>query len=74
MASGINGKTEDKVKTEIKLYCDPELKKLAGLAARKAELPLSDYIVKVLAYKLNRKDLSKIPRKIMGRPLSSSAS
>lgn len=57
-----------KLTTEISVYCDPELKRLAGERADEAQLPLSEYIVRVLAKELKRPDLAKIPRKPMGRP------
>lgn len=56
------------MKVEIKLYCDSELKSLLGCASDVEELPLSDFIVKVLAEHMGRPDLAKIPRKKMGRP------
>jgi hypothetical protein len=61
-------RTEGKMKTEIKLYCDPELKRLLGRRSDVAELPLSDFIVKVMAEYIDHPELAKIPRKKMGRP------
>lgn len=57
-----------KVAAEISVYCDPELKDLAGAAADEAGVPLSEYVAQVLAEKFQRPDLAKIPRKPMGRP------
>jgi len=53
---------------DIRVYCDPALKALAGKQADAAGLPLSEYVAKVLAERLNRPELAKIPRKPTGRP------
>lgn len=69
MTSGKNKNFEGgKVAAEISVYCDPELKRLAGNAADAAGLPLSEYVAQVLAKEFNRPDLAKVPRKPMGRP------
>lgn len=47
---------------------DPELKNLLGEAADKEEVPLNEYMAKILAKSIGRPDLAKIPRKSMGRP------
>lgn len=73
MSHGSNGNPEAKVKTEIKVYCDPDLKNLLADAAEAANLPLSDFIVKRLAKSVGRPDLAVIPRKKMGRPITRSA-
>lgn len=57
-----------KLTAEIKMYVDPELKRVAGEAAEKAGLPLSEWIAKVIARKLGKPSLGKIPRKAFGRP------
>lgn len=46
----------------------PELKQLLGEKAVESGLPLSDYLVWVLAKHVGRRDLATIPRKVMGRP------
>lgn len=74
MSSGLNENSEGKMKAEIKLYCDPKLKDVLADLAEAARLPLSDFIVKKLAGMAGRKDLSTIPRKKMGRPITRSAS
>jgi len=53
---------------DIRVYCHPDLKDLAGRAADAAELPLSEFVAKVLAEKLGREDLGIIPRKPPGGP------
>lgn len=52
----------------IHIYCDPELKRLAGMAADHADLPLSEWIARVLAKHIGRPELGRIPRKSIGRP------
>jgi hypothetical protein len=49
-------------------FCDPRLKDLAGKEADKRGIPLSEFVVQVLAEFLARPDLAAIPRKRMGRP------
>lgn len=60
--------TDKRMTADIRVYCDPRLKDLAGRASDKAGLPLSEYIVRVLANHLGRPKLGKIPRKSIGRP------
>lgn len=50
------------------LKMKPELKDLAGKKADKLGLPLSEFIVQILANDLKRPDLGTIPRKRIGRP------
>ena len=52
----------------ITAYGDPELKRLICKEADAANLPLSEFVVKVLAEHLHRPDLAKVPRGKMGRP------
>lgn len=59
---------DDKMVAEIRVYADPELKRLAGLEADKIGIPLSEFVVRALAEKLRRTDLQIIPRKPSGRP------
>jgi hypothetical protein len=54
--------------TKIAIYAPPELKRQAGKAADGARLPLSEWIVQLIARKLRRPDLAVIPRKKPGRP------
>lgn len=66
---GSNRPQEDaKLTADIRVYCDPELKRLAGEAADAAKLPLSEFVAKVVAEALGRPDLARIPRKSLGRP------
>ncbi len=46
----------------------PELKRLAGLAADRDQVPLSEFFVRAVAEKLGRPDLAVVPRKKPGRP------
>lgn len=48
--------------------CLPELKELIGQMADAAQMPLGEYVVKVLADHAGRPDLATIPRKHPGRP------
>lgn len=59
---------QPKMTTEIRVYCAPELKDVIGILADKADLPLSEYVVRVLADHAKRPDLRHVPRKPMGRP------
>lgn len=59
---------EKKLTVDIRVYASEELKELAWDEAEKIGLPLSEYIVRVLADHLSRPDLRVIPRKAMGRP------
>ena len=58
----------EKMTADIRVYCDPALKDLAGKAADAQNLPLSEFVVKALAIYLKRPDLVDIPRKKSGRP------
>lgn len=69
MESGIIANEGDrKMTADIRVYCDPRLKDLAGKAADKAGLPLSEFIVQLIAKGLRKPELAKIPRKSIGRP------
>ena len=46
----------------------PELKNLVDQNAYDQGVPTNEYVAKILADKLKRPDLAKIPRKPMGRP------
>jgi hypothetical protein len=46
----------------------PELKRLVGERADAADLPLNEYVARVLAEHLARPDLAWIPRKKPGGP------
>lgn len=63
-----------KLTAEIRVYCDPLLKDLAGKAADEKQLPLSEFVVQVLAEYLERPELAHVPRKPMGRPRNQLAS
>ncbi len=52
----------------INFHVDPELKDLAGEAAKKAGIPLGEFIARAIAEKLGRPDLGNIPRISWGRP------
>ncbi len=52
----------------FRVYCKWQLKDLIGKKADKANLPLSEYVAKVMAKHVGRPDLAVIPRKKMGRP------
>lgn len=60
--------SEVKMVAEISVYCHPELKDLAGKQADREGIPLSEYIARVLADRLDRPDLRAVPRKSIGRP------
>jgi hypothetical protein len=51
----------------LSAYCHPELKRLAASAADRANIPLSEIVVRALATYLKRPDLSIVPRKPTGR-------
>ncbi len=57
-----------KLTTHLHLPVAPELKELVDQAAYDAGLPTNEYVAKILAEKLRRPDLARIPRKPMGRP------
>lgn len=69
MASKQRNSSEDrKLSAVITVICDPELKDLAWRAADAAGLPLSEFCAQMIAKAMDRPDLSKVPRKPMGRP------
>lgn len=47
---------------EIRVYAPPQLKELAFQAAEAAGLPLTEWVVRAMAEKLQRPDLSIITR------------
>jgi len=53
---------------QIMVYCSPELKRLAGEWADAAGVPLSEFVVRALAERIERPDLAIVPRKKSGRP------
>ena len=46
----------------------PELKKILHRAADAENLPMNEFVARVLAKHFNRPELGTIPRKKMGRP------
>lgn len=52
----------------------PELKRLIGERADKAGVPMNEYVAKILADHIGKKELAAIPRKKMGRPRKAAAS
>lgn len=66
----LNGSSEVLMKSEIKFYCHPELKNVLVDLAIEANKNLSDFLVERLAKMVGRKELSKTPRKRMGRPIT----
>jgi hypothetical protein len=66
-------KRKVKMAADIRVYCDPELKRVAGAVALKEDLPLSELTAKALAAYVGRPDLAKIPRKSFGRPRKETA-
>jgi hypothetical protein len=59
---------KQKMTAEIRVYCHPDLKNLIGDMADKADLSLSEYVVRVLADHAKRPALREVPRKRSGRP------
>lgn len=57
-----------KLTAQIHVYADPKLKELMGRVSDKAGLPLSEYIVRLLAEHVGRPELATVPRKQQGRP------
>ncbi len=53
-------------KMEVKML--PELRDLLGRVADAEDLPMNEYLVRLLARHLKRPDLATIPRKKLGRP------
>lgn len=66
-ANGL-GLREKKLTADIRVYAAPELKSLIWDEAEKTGIPLSEYIVRVLAQHIGRPDLAVIPRISVGRP------
>lgn len=64
----IRGKRPVRPAAVLTVPLDPELKELIGQAADEAELPMNEWVASVIAEKLGRPDLAKIPRKSFGRP------
>lgn len=62
-----------KMTTDIRVYCKPELKNMLIRLAQKAGLPLSEYVVKLLALSIDKPELSDVPRKPPGRKCKVSA-
>lgn len=60
---------DQKLTVDIRVYCSPEFKRVLSKMARERELPLSELLVQLVADKIERPDLAKIPRKSWGRPL-----
>ncbi len=58
---------DDKLTATIAVAAAPMLKELAGDAADKEGLPLSEWVVRLIAERLGRPDLATIPRKRPGR-------
>jgi hypothetical protein len=67
-ANGASAVGDKKLTVDIRVYASEELKELAWDAAEKEGVPLSEYIVRVLASHLARPDLRIVPRKNIGRP------
>ena len=52
----------------IGVRVDPKLKDLAGEAADKAGVPLSEWVARAIAKELGKPELGEIPRHSIGRP------
>ena len=63
-----NGRRRATLTEQLLVYAPPELKRIAGQAADQEGVPLSEYVVRVLAAHLGRPDLAVVPRKVGGRP------
>lgn len=63
------------VKTAVilTLPISPELKNAIGDKADAANLPMNEWVARVLAEMLGRPELAAIPRKSMGRPRKETA-
>lgn len=59
----------DKMTVDIRVYCDPLLKELAIVEAKRRKLPLSELVATALAEFLEHPELAEIPRLPPGRPL-----
>lgn len=57
-----------KLAADIRVYCDPELKRVASDVADRERLPLSELVARALAAYVGRPDLAVIPRISFGRP------
>lgn len=51
----------------IEFRLSPELKHLIGSEARKLGLTMNEYLASLVAEKIRRPELAKIPRKPLGR-------
>ena len=60
-------KKEAPLTFQLHIRCQPELRDILSRLAG-PELPLNDFIVRLLAEKVDRPDLAKVPRKRIGRP------
>lgn len=65
-----NGKRPMRPAAILTVPIDPDLKELIGQAADDEGVPMNEWVAEVLAKKLHRPDLAKIPRKPFGRPRS----
>lgn len=64
--SGSKGKVlMEKVKIDV--YCDKRLRTLCEEFADEENVPLSEYLARVIANAHDRPDLADVPRKKMGR-------
>lgn len=57
----------------LPVYMHPDLKRLVGEQADRQNIPMSEYVVRVLAKEVRRSDLAVVPRKRSGRPRKSPA-
>jgi hypothetical protein len=68
MAKSLKGKGGSALTIPMMVYTPPEVKRLAGLAADKADIPLSEWVVRAMCDALRRPELAVIPRKKPGAP------
>jgi hypothetical protein len=71
MGTSFNENGRKPLTVRIVVRAAAELKDLAGLEADKANIPLSEWIVRVVAKQIGRRDLAEVPRKKLGRPRKS---
>ena len=64
-----NGKNM-RLTAALNVMVAPELKDLVDQTAFDQGMPTNEFVAKILAEKLKRPDLAKIPRKPFGRPRS----
>jgi hypothetical protein len=64
----VKGKRPVRPAAILTIPIDPDLKELIGQAADDAEMPMNEWVASVVADKLGRPELAKIPRKSFGRP------